>query len=615
MSKKKFSFKRFKAPPYIVEALETLRPPENITVSQWAERDRMLDEKSSAMPGRWKNSITPYLAGIMDEFNVWSTEKIVFCKPTQVGGTEALNNMLGSVIAQDPAPTMLVMPTDVLCESYSENRLQPMLRKSKPLRRRWNEKGSTKLELQFDAMYLTLSGANSPSSLASKPIKYLFIDEVDKFPGATKKEADPVSLAIERTKTFSNRKIYIDSTPTLTTGQIWQEKERADVERHYFVPCKHCGEYIEFKFNQIRWPSKDGGLNDADRAEMAVYVCQECGAIISDADKMQMLQRGEWRDVRNSTQFARSVAFWINTLYSPFTRFSEIAKEFMLSKDDPERLHNFTNSWLAEPWEDTALKTSADLVKERETKTPEFVVPTWAKLLTAGVDVQENSCYLVIRAWGDYLTSQLITRRQVSSFADVEQVMNAEYPREDGGTMLVDLALIDSGDQTDDVYDFAATNSEWCLPCKGTTTMLSHYKLSTVNKSGSRAFGMTLVLIDGGRYKDAIASRMRKDNGRGSWMVFKDIDLEYCQQVTAEHKVVERVSGGQQRARWVPKTTHADNHYLDCEVYAFAAADVLGARSLFLQGEQGAKPEPRNVQGPDAEQVQREWITQQNDWI
>lgn len=612
-----YTFRKYSVPVYLQEALETLKPPENITVSQWAERDRMLDEKSSHMPGRWKNSVTPYLTGIMDEFNVWSTEKIIFCKPTQVGGTECLNNMLGSVIAQDPAPTMVVMPTDVLCESYSDNRLVPMIEKSSALRRRYRKKGSTKTELQFDSMYITLSGANSPSGLASKPIKNLFIDEVDKFPGATRKEADPVSLAIERTKTFSNRKIYMDSTPTNATGPIWKEKERADVERHYFVPCKHCGVYIELKFSQIRWPSKDGGMSDPDRAELAVYVCQACGAVLSDADKMQMLPRGEWRDVRASTQFPRSVAFWLNTLYSPFTRFSEIAKEFLLSKDDPERLHNFTNSWLAEPWEDTKLKTSADLVKERETNLPEFTVPAWAKLLTAGIDVQETCCYLVVRAWGDFLTSQLVTRRQVSGFAEVEQVMNMEYVREDGTPMLVDLALMDSGDQTEDVYDFTARNAEWCLPCKGTSSMLSHYKLSTVNKNGSRAFGMTLVLVDGGRYKDAIASRMRKDNGRGAWMVFRDIDLEYCQQVTAEHKVVEHAGSGQQRVRWVPKTSHADNHYLDCEVYAFAAADVLGVRSLFLQGG-GAKPEPRNQLPPQSDAVQPEddWIhANGDDWL
>ena len=101
--------------------------------------------------------------------------------------------------------------------------------------------------------------------------------------------------------------------------------------------------------------------------------------------------------------------------------------------------------------------------------------------------------------------------------------------------------------------------------------MLSNYRLSTINKAGSNANGMTLVLVDGGKYKDMIAARMRKPNGRGSWMVYKDCDLDYAEQVTAEHKVTERVNGKVVQ-KWVPKTTHADNHYLDCEVYAAAAA-------------------------------------------
>ena len=192
---------------------------------------------------------------------------------------------------------------------------------------------------------------------------------MDKFKAATTQEADPISLSIERTKSyFSNRKIYICSTPTLKTGHIWKAKEACDIEKHFFVPCPHCGKYIELKFAQIRWPGKDEGLSEGDRAEAAQYICQECNGVITDHDKPAMLLKGEWRNVRQSARTARSVAFWFNTLYSPFTRFSEIAREFMKSKDDPDKLHNFANSWLAEPWEDTKLKTSADLVQERQTE-------------------------------------------------------------------------------------------------------------------------------------------------------------------------------------------------------------------------------------------------------
>lgn len=626
-SNKKFTHKKFEVPAYIYQALDMLRPPEEITVSQWAKKYRLLDERSSAMSGYWKNSVTPYLAGIMDEFSNWSTEKIVFCKPTQVGGTEAMNNMLAYAAAQDPAPCMIVEPTEEMAESFSDNRLVPMFTKSPALKAKFNRRASSKMELQLDGMYIALTGSNSPSGLASKPIRYLFLDEVDKYPAASKTEADPVSLAIERTKTFANRKIYMCSTPTTTAGKIWREKESCDIERHYFVPCPHCHEFIELKFSNLRFPKKDD-LSDADRAELATYVCQECGGVITDADKIAMLQKGEWRDIKKKGRIARSVAFWINTLYSPFTRFSDIAKSFLIAKDDPEILHNFTNSWLAEPWQETRQETTESTVKERETSLDEFTVPDWCKLLTAGVDVQESSLYYVVRAWGDFMTSQLVTRGQVLSFRDIENVMNAEYHKENGDKVLVDLCLIDSGDQTDDVYNFTAQNSEWCLPCKGTSSMLSHYKISSINKTYSRAYGMNLVLIDGGKYKDMISGRMRKENGRGSWMVFKDIDLEYCQQVTAEHKITERSSNGSIRYRWVPKTSHADNHFLDCEVYSFAAADVLGVRSLFLQEEQTAgKVHSRNetdeeALGPDrsiknSENTGSNWynINITDDWL
>ena len=231
------------------------------------------------MPGKWKNSLTPYLKGIMDEFNNWETEKIIFCKPTQVGGTEAIHNMIGYSIAQDPAPMMIVYPTSELADSVVENRIKPMIKASN--------------ELQFDNMYISIVGSNSPSELASRPIRYLFLDEVDKYPNASKREADPISLAVERTKTFSNRKIYMCSTPTLRTGHIWEEKEKADIEKHYFVPCPHCGEYIELKFSQIKYPDDDEKLSVTDKAEFAQYICQECGSVINDSDKIEMLENSK----------------------------------------------------------------------------------------------------------------------------------------------------------------------------------------------------------------------------------------------------------------------------------------------------------------------------------
>ena len=606
--------RKFVAPDYIISAMDALKPPEEITVSEWAEKYRILDAKTTARPGPWQNSSTPYLKGLMDEFNNYETEEIIFVKPTQVGGTEAILNMIGYVIDEDPSPAMIVYPTDELAESISKNRVKPMIQNSQTLSSRYLENSSSLLELQFNDMYLTLVGSNSPSGLASKPIKYLFLDETDKYPGASKKEADPVSLAKERTKTFHNKKIVLASTPTLKNNHIWRAKEEADIEKHYLMPCPHCGQKIEFKFSNLRFPD-DKTMSYVDRAEYARYVCQECGAIITDQQKYTMLQQGSWEIVEHKTKFAGKVVFWLNTLYSPFVRFADVAKEFLLSKDDSEKFQNFVNSWLAEPWEDTNLKTNADLVLERQTSTPEFVVPEWAKFLTGGVDVQENCLYLSIRAFGDRITSQNIYHQQVFSFSDVERIMNLSYRKPNGEEFIVALCLIDSGYDADSTYDFCANNSDWAVPVKGASNpMMTHYKISKVNKSDSRAYGMQLVIVDTGKYKDMIAGRMRKKNGQGSWMVYKGCDREYAEQVTAEHKINVKTNNGKTKKEWQLKTSHADNHYLDTEVYCLAAADILGVRSLHLfESDKEERIAPHKQQ--EQETNEEQWIRQNESWL
>ena len=591
----------------------TLKKPEKLTVSQWAEKYRVLDE-SSNFSGKWSNDITPYLVGIMDAFNDPYIQEINFCKPTQVGGTEAMLNMLGWIIMDNPSPTMIVYPSDDLAKDTSNDRIKPSLSKTPEIKERFYENSSKELNLKFRGMRIYLRGSGSPGKLASKSIKYLFFDEIDKMDGASRKEASPYNLAKERTRTFTySKKIYTCSTPTLKTNYVWQIHEDADEQRKYFVPCPHCGEYITFVFKQIRFPEGKEGMTNAERAKDAVYVCQKCGCVITDRDKIKMLRKGEWRDVKkNCVGRPRKVSFWLNALYSRCLAWAEIALEFLDSKDDPEQLQNFVNSWLAEPWEDTKLKTNADLVLERQTESAEFVVPDWAKMLTAGVDVQENCLYWTIRAWGNYMTSQNIAHGQAFSFMELEKIMNLEYRMQNGSPMLVSLALIDSGYNADSVYDFCVGNSDWALPSKGSSNpMNSHYKFSTVNKSGSKAFGMNLVLIDTGKYKDMIAGRMRKQNGSGAWMVYAGCDREYAEQVTAEHKVNVRTNNGKMKQEWVQKTSHADNHYLDCEVYAMAAADVMGVRSLYLT-ETEEKPKEKEEQYAPEEG----WI-QQNEggWI
>lgn len=596
-------------PDWIKESLAVLRPPENLKVSRWAEKYRILDDKTSAIPGTWKNTVTPYLEEIMDAFNDPEIEEIVFCKCTQIGGTEAANNIIGYIVAQDPSPTLVVYPTIDLAEYTSKNRLQPMLKLSKATREKFIENDSKLLELQFDGMYLVLSGSNSPSSLASRPIRYLILDEVDKYEKFSGKEADPISLGKERQKTFSgNKKTFITSTPTTKNGNIWRAMQGASELRKYYVPCPHCGSYQTFSWKQIKYPKE---VRDPEEvSELAYYQCESCEGIITDQHKITMLKNGKWIAERKGKN-RRTVAFHVNAIYSPWVRFGDVAREFVKSHHYPELLMNFVNSWLGEPWEETTARLDSDKVLSRMTDIEEMVVPDWTYILTAGIDVQKDHFYYTIRAWGEYMTSQNITHGVLYSWADVELVMNSVFTGENGKTYQISLAAIDSGNDTEEVYNFCSYNQEWAIPVKGSSReMHTSYSLSSIDKAGSKGHGLRLAIVNTKYYKNMIASRLNRENGKGSWMVYKECDSEYAEQISSEEKVIEKG-----KEVWKKKTTNAANHFLDTEVYAGVAADILGIR--YYRSDTIETNDNANDNKPDDNAFIKtdSWINNGSSWI
>ncbi len=608
MADKKMSYKdriqREKVKRLFMRCMKkALKPPENLTVSQWAEKYRVLSE-SSAIPGPWKNDQTPYLAEIMDCLNDPYIQHITFVKPTQVGGTEALINMIGWIASMNPSPTMIVYPTDDLAKNISNDRLKPAFMKSPELRRLFYETNSNELNLKFKNMNLYLRSGGSPSKLASNPIKYLLFDEIDKMPGASKKEASPYNLALQRTGTFKySKKIYACSTPTIKENYIWSLHEAAEEQKMFFVPCPHCGQYILLEWKYVKFPKYYDNANEnempiKERAAAAYYVCKECGGVIEDRHKRAMVRKGEWRTVKKThSGKARSVSFHLNALYANFITWEDAALEYLQSRKNPEEHQNFINSWLAEPWEDSSTKTSAEMVMERQSTEPAGVVPDWTYFLTAGVDVQETCVYFDIVAWGADMTSQSILHGQALSLSDLTEYMNFEYKKTNGEKFIISQALVDSGDQTDMVYEFCLYNSDWAIACKGIADDRNNYRISRINKIGANWDGQPLILVDGGKYKDLIAARLRRPNGIGSCMVHADCDLDYAEQLTNEHKVAEG-TGHKRKLVWRPKYSHADNHYLDCRVYASCAADLCGARALKYEEDMAKvrkkKKKPRN---------------------
>lgn len=573
-------------PDWIETPLRSLRPPERITVSEWADRNRYLDAKSSNEPGRWRTARTPYLGEIMDSFTDPEVEEIVFVKPTQVGGTECLLNIIGYIIDQDASPTLAIYPTDTLGESISKNRLQPMIRLSPALQGRFRDRDSKLTELQFDGMTVNLTGANSPAQLASRPIRFLLMDEVDKYPPRTGKEGNPVALARERTKTFAyNKKIYITSTPTYKEGPIWEEFESCETQYHFYVPCPHCGEYQRLRFRQVKWDHGEKAV--AKRAATAHYECAYCEGIIHDADKADMLARGRWKSEKTGSR--KKVGFHLNAIYSPWVTFEDVAHEWLKTERDPDSRMNFINSWLAEPWEPVGTTADTEKVLSKQSRYTRGMVPDETMLITGGVDKQKTCFYYTVRGWGANRKSWNIDHGSAKTYKEVLEIFDQGYHDEAGGLHYVDLALMDSGDDTDEVYDFCYVNQGLFAPVKGSSTMLpSRFRLSVIDKANSAANGMRLIICDGSYYKDMIFRRLNRPEDN-SWSVYDGCDQEYAEQIVSEHKVLDRV-GGRPVWVWRPKMSGIDNHYLDCEVYAACAADVMGGFELLEADREGEEP-------------------------
>lgn len=518
----------------------------------------------------------------MDRFTDPLIEKIVLCFGAQIGKTETELNMIGYALDQTASPVMMVYPTDAIAKFASDKRVQPMIKSVKAINDKFDE-NSKLLELDFNnGNYMVLVGANSPSSLSSRSIKYLFFDEIDKYPAFAGKEADPIKLATERTKTFVDKKIVMVSTPTVESGNIWQAFMSANERRQYYVPCPHCGVSQVLKFKQIKWPEEHNDNADMIR-DTAYYECEHCGERIYDKHKMEMLRRGDWRAVNESQSKVRSVSYHLSSIYSPWVTFGDVAYEFKNSKGTPATLMNFINSWLAEPWKSSKTKSTQNM-EFTQSNYPCGVVPDKAVLLIASVDVQLDHFWWEVRAYAPGVKSYLIDYGQASTWEDLEEIIiNREYPSEYGEARQVMKAGIDSGFRTDEVYQFCSRFPEVCIPLKGSsnhTTMTAPYTMTSLEKGV--VGGLKLYVLNTDYWKDFIFARMiRPADAEGTIHLYKECPQEYSDHLRSEEKQeIRNVKTGAVTVQWKPLTSHPVNHLLDTCTYNAAVADIAGVKYL-----------------------------------
>ncbi|MDZ7759936.1 MAG: terminase gpA endonuclease subunit [Desulfovermiculus sp.] len=579
-------------------------PPALLNPWQWAEAELEFSARSTPFPGRFRSSLTPYVREPLEAFADPTVRRITLCWSAQSAKTTVLLVALAYVVAQDPGPALVVQSSESAAKSFSKNRLQPLIQDCDALSRHMTGKKHDFgiLEMLLNRMTIYLQGAGSPAQLAMRPVRYLFADEIDKWVDDSDKEADALSLALERTKSYRNSKQVLASTPTWEAGPIWQSYLAGTMEQ-FHLPCPKCGSSFTLEWAQLKWPE----TTSKTRIKAETYLeCPNCKAQLTEKDRAAMLQSGDWI-VNNLEATREHRSFHLNEIYSPLTKWGDLALKFLQAQAEAKTgnlgpLHNFINSSLAEPWqEDDHQQTRPpDLILNLADDRQPGQVPAQGVLaLTAGVDTQDNGFWFIIRAWGQDLESWLIREGFAPDLDTLSNVVFGSFQDQAGNEHIVSQCLIDSqGHRTEEVYTFCRNNPK-TRPLKGEQRLYGQpWKVSVQDKVQGRdgkqypiPGGLQLFRIDTNHYKDLLAGKLNIPPGEpGSFRLHEGVSGDYIAHMTAEYR--------DEKGLWrQPKHKRCD--LWDCEVYALAAADILGVRFWKAPGERKqAKPKPQPRRNP-----------------
>jgi phage terminase large subunit GpA-like protein len=581
---------------YITWLKRGLEPDPILSVSEWADRYRNLPQRASAEPGPWRTARTPYLKEIMDVLSVNSSvQLVVFMKGAQLGGTEAGNNWLGYIMDYCPGPTLAVQPTVELQKRNSRQRIDPLIEECPRLLEKVNEKrsrdgGNTMLLKEFTGGVLVLTGANSAVGLRSLPARFILFDETDAYPFDVDGEGDPITLAKARSRTFHRRKVFEISTPTIEgRSKIKQSYDNTD-QRKYYVPCPHCKHKQVLIFEKLKWEKKA----DKKYPNAVWYECAYCEGKIFEKHKTWMLEQGEWMPTNELQHDSDARGYHLSSLYSPLGWYSwrEIVKDFIDSKDIPEKLRGFVNTVLGETWKDRGESPKWKTLYERRWDYKLNSIPDGVVFLTAGADVQKDRIEVEIVGWGRNHRSWSIDYRVFEGPTDTltspawEKLEALIHETWEKGAVQLPLKrlAVDSGYNTQTVYSWVSKfHVTQVIAIKGNDTqsvLLSPAKSVNLTVQGKkRRSGVKLFNVGVNIVKTELYGFLKLDSpdeGEDEpfgFCHFPQYGEDYFKQLTAEEKVVKIIKGFK-RYDWVKVRDR--NEALDCRVYARAAASLFG---------------------------------------
>ncbi|MFZ1348266.1 MAG: terminase gpA endonuclease subunit [Tabrizicola sp.] len=551
------------------EAFALLAPPERLDLAEWVESNVRLPSTVAATAGKMR--LFPYQRDIARSMGDPCVERVTWLKSARVGATQLAVAALGHYALNDPALTLVVMPSENDCRMLMTAIIEPTFDASPALRQALQKdiaKRDNMLFRQFPGGSLTLVSGASPKNLRARTARVLILDEVDALEVSAGEEGDPVALAIRRTMTFADRKIIMISTPVdESTSRIARAYAEGD-QRVYEICCPACGDWHQITWASIEWPEGE--------PEKAHHVCPACGGVVEEQEKAELVAGGRWRATRpevNGHHSYRSNAL-ISTL--PAAAWGLLAVEFLQSKRDPHLLKTFVNTVLGEVWRDDE---GEGLDDASLTFVPASLdaFPADALYLTGGVDVQSGAAgrvELSTVAWdaegrGTILAHEVLWGDPLGAdlWIALSDLLSRRLPHPRGGTLAYDRVLIDSGDGNTvaAVYSFAKGRAPQVFPSKGVSGW--RQPAVTLGRASDKTVRLQLLGVDG------LKDRVHRMASAGTLTFSEGLPETYFDQLAGE-EIRTRYSKGFAVKEW-HQISGRRSEALDCAAMALAAKSLV----------------------------------------